>query len=212
MVSGVTVVFVVTPADPFSPRPLQEEWIFTYSDSSGQVALSFGCDHDSVRLIVGGVSCSMDSIISASHFTSYMKPFCILWASSSGQVGVYVDGTFRTETCSTSIGHLVPAGGRFQLGGQCDVSTGSASSSTVFAYSRTISGLQRVMECVVSCDRRAAQLRREHLQPAAVGLGHDGGAAGGAELRRRGQCPGLGQPPLEHPQQPGADRCLAQLQ
>lgn len=121
---GVTAV---TPADPFLPRPLQEEWIFTYSDSSGQVALSFGWDQNGVRLIVGGASCSMDSIISASHFTSYMKPVCILWASSNGQVGVYVDGTFRTETCSTSIGHLVPAGGRFQLGGQCDVSTGSAS-------------------------------------------------------------------------------------
>lgn len=81
------------------------------------MALSFGCDHDGVRLIVGGASCSVDSIISASHFTSYMKPFCILWASSNGQVGVYVDGTFRTETCSASIGRLVPAGGRFQLGG-----------------------------------------------------------------------------------------------
>lgn len=113
------------------------------------MALSFGCDHDGVRLIVGGASCSVDSIISASHFTSYMKPFCILWASSNGQVGVYVDGTLRTETCSASIGRLVPAGGRFQLGGQCGVSTGSASSCTAPAYGRNVSGRQQVTECVM---------------------------------------------------------------
>lgn len=82
------------------------------------MALSFGSDQNGVQLIVDGVSCSMDSIMSPADFTSSMKPFCVLWTSSSGQVALHFNGNHWAKTCSTSRGHSVPAGGRFRLGGK----------------------------------------------------------------------------------------------
>lgn len=98
--------------------PEQKEWIFTYYDSSNNVALSLGSTQNGVQMIIDGVSCSVDSIISSADFTSSMKLFCVLWTSSNGQVATYFNGNYRTKTCSTSTGHFVPAGGQFRLGGE----------------------------------------------------------------------------------------------
>lgn len=98
--------------------PEQKEWIFTYYDSSNNVALSFGSNQNGMQMIVDGVSCSIDSIISSSDFTSSMKPFCVLWTSSNGQVSVHFNGNYFTKTCSSSMGHSVPTGGQFRLGGK----------------------------------------------------------------------------------------------
>lgn len=99
----------------------QKEWIFTYYDGGNNVALSFGADKSGMQMIIDGVSCSIDSIISAVDITSSMKLLCFLWTSANGQVAVYSDGSYQAKTCSTSTGHTVPPGGRFRLGGQCHV-------------------------------------------------------------------------------------------
>lgn len=104
--------------------PEQKEWLFTYSDSSDNVDLSFGSDESGMQMIVKGVSCNIDSIISSSDITSSIKPFCLLWTSSNGQVGVHFDGNYWTKTCSTSTGRFVPAGGQFQLGGELELLNG----------------------------------------------------------------------------------------
>ncbi len=98
--------------------PEQKEWIFTYYDSANNVALSLGSDQSGMKMIVDGVTCSIDSIISSSDFTSTMKLFCVLWMSSNGRVAVYVNGNYWAKTCSTSSGRSVPAGGLFRLGGE----------------------------------------------------------------------------------------------
>ncbi|XP_035534267.1 adhesion G-protein coupled receptor G6 isoform X3 [Morone saxatilis] len=96
----------------------QKEWIFTYYDTSSNVALSLGSDQGSMKMIVDGVDCPIDTILSSGDFTSTMKPFCVLWTSANGRVGVYFNGNYWAKTCPTSSGHTVPGGGRFQLGGQ----------------------------------------------------------------------------------------------
>ncbi|XP_074541487.1 adhesion G-protein coupled receptor G6 isoform X2 [Halichoeres trimaculatus] len=95
-----------------------EEWIFTYSDTSRGTALSLGSDKNGMKIVVDGVVCPIDSILPASEFTSSMKPFCVLWTSSNGRVGVYFNGNYWAKTCSSSSGHSVPGGGSFRLGGQ----------------------------------------------------------------------------------------------
>ncbi|XP_028330321.1 adhesion G-protein coupled receptor G6-like isoform X2 [Gouania willdenowi] len=96
----------------------QSERIFTYSDSSNNVALSLGSDQNEMKLMVDGVVCPMDEILSPSMITSSMKSFCVLWMSSSGRVEVYLDQQLKGQTCSESAGHSLPAAGNFQLGGQ----------------------------------------------------------------------------------------------
>ncbi|XP_069371009.1 adhesion G-protein coupled receptor G6 isoform X3 [Paralichthys olivaceus] len=96
----------------------QREWLFTYFDSSSNVRLSLGSSQAGMTLIVDGVSCSINSVLSSSDFTSSMKSFCMVWTSSSGLVAVYFDGNYLTRTCTSSSGHTVPAGGQFRLGGQ----------------------------------------------------------------------------------------------
>uniref|UniRef100_A0A4W6EM82 Adhesion G-protein coupled receptor G6 n=1 Tax=Lates calcarifer TaxID=8187 RepID=A0A4W6EM82_LATCA len=96
----------------------QKEWLLTYYDSSGNVVLSLGSDSGSMTMIVDGVSCPIGSIISTSDFTSTMKSFCVLWTSSNGRVAVYFSRNYWSKTCSASVGHSVPTGGQFRLGGQ----------------------------------------------------------------------------------------------
>ncbi|XP_039981011.1 adhesion G-protein coupled receptor G6 isoform X7 [Xiphias gladius] len=96
----------------------QKEWLFTYYDHDNIVVLSLGSNQASMTMIVGGVNCSINSIISSSDFASFMKPFCVLWTSSNGQVSVFYNGNYRNQTCSSSIGRSVPAGGHFHLGGR----------------------------------------------------------------------------------------------
>ncbi|KAM9339291.1 adhesion G-protein coupled receptor G6 [Symphorus nematophorus] len=96
----------------------QKEWIFTYFDKSNNVALSLGSDQGGMKLIVDGVTCSINSIFSASDLTTSMKPFCVLWTSSNGRVAVYLNGNYWAKACTSSSGHSVPGGGQFRLGGQ----------------------------------------------------------------------------------------------
>ncbi|XP_044024049.1 adhesion G-protein coupled receptor G6 isoform X18 [Siniperca chuatsi] len=96
----------------------QTEWIFTYYDRSNNMALSLGSDQSGMKMIVDGVICPIDSIITSADFTSSMKPFCVLWTSSNGRVAVYVNEQYWAKTCATSSGHSVPGGGLFRLGGQ----------------------------------------------------------------------------------------------
>lgn len=104
--------------------PEQKEWIFTYHDSSNNVALSLGSDQSGMKMIVDGVDCPIESIITAADFTSTMKPFCVLWTSSNGRVAVYFNGNYWAKTCTSSSGHSVPAGGLLRLGGKFTFSLG----------------------------------------------------------------------------------------
>lgn len=98
----------------------QKEWIFTYCDTTGKVALSIGAEQSGMQMVVNSVSCSLSSILLPSAISSSsMKMLCFLWTSTNGQVFVYSDGNYNTMVCATSAGHTVPSGGRFRLGGQC---------------------------------------------------------------------------------------------
>lgn len=109
------------------PLPHQEEWLFSYSHSSSQVALGLVSQGGVLRLLVGGASCPLDqSRLSSSSFTSSMTPLCLQWSSADGLLGVLLQGQHWTQTCPASAGRLLPPGGRFQLGGQCRCSWGSA--------------------------------------------------------------------------------------
>ncbi|KAF7231111.1 adhesion G-protein coupled receptor G6 isoform X11 [Nothobranchius furzeri] len=96
----------------------QREWLFSYYDTSSNVALSFGSSQTGMKMVVDQVVCPVQSIVSAADFTSTMKPFCLLWRSSSGLVEVFFNRASVSISCSSSTGHTVPAGGVFQLGGQ----------------------------------------------------------------------------------------------
>lgn len=98
--------------------PEQKESIFTYYDINNNVALSLGSDVTGTKMVVGGVECSIESIMSTTVFTSTMKPFCVLWTSSNGRVAVYFNNEFWAKTCASSTGLSVAAGGVFQLGGE----------------------------------------------------------------------------------------------
>ena len=99
--------------------PEQKESLFTYydGDDDDDVRLSFGSEKSKMQMVIDGVDCPLDSLISPSDFTSSMKPFCVTWTSSNGQVALYFDGNYWAKTCSSSSGHSLPAGGVFQLGG-----------------------------------------------------------------------------------------------
>ncbi|GLD56946.1 G-protein coupled receptor 126 isoform X7, partial [Lates japonicus] len=121
----------------------QKEWLLTYYDSSGNVVLSLGSDSGSMTMIVDGVSCPIDSIISTSDFTSTMKPFCVLWTSSNGRVAVYFNQNYWAKTCSTSVGHSVPTGGQFRLGGQ-HAFEGNIYNVRLWDYAMTVQQLEEL--------------------------------------------------------------------
>uniref|UniRef100_A0A3P9I6V7 Adhesion G-protein coupled receptor G6 n=1 Tax=Oryzias latipes TaxID=8090 RepID=A0A3P9I6V7_ORYLA len=96
----------------------QREWLFSYYGSGNSVKLSFGSDQSGMKVVVDGELCPVGSIISTADFTSSMRPLCLTWTSSNGQLAVYFNGVYSNVNCSASINHFVPAGGIFQLGGQ----------------------------------------------------------------------------------------------
>uniref|UniRef100_A0A8C7VBX6 Adhesion G-protein coupled receptor G6 n=1 Tax=Oryzias sinensis TaxID=183150 RepID=A0A8C7VBX6_9TELE len=96
----------------------QREWLFSYYGSGNSVKLSFGSDQSGTKVVVDGELCPVGSIISTADFTSSMRPLCLTWTSSNGQLAVYFNGVYSNVNCSASINHFVPAGGIFQLGGQ----------------------------------------------------------------------------------------------
>lgn len=98
--------------------PQQNEWLFTYVDDSGNTALGFGSDQNGMKVIVDGVTCSVDSVLGSSDLPSSMTALCLLWSSATGQVGVYFGGNYWTKTCSSSSGRSLGGGGVFQLGGE----------------------------------------------------------------------------------------------
>uniref|UniRef100_A0A8C4IFT2 Adhesion G-protein coupled receptor G6 n=1 Tax=Dicentrarchus labrax TaxID=13489 RepID=A0A8C4IFT2_DICLA len=124
----------------------QKEWIFTYYDTSSNVALSLGSDQGDMKMIVDGVVCPIDTILSSTDFTSTMKPFCVLWTSANGRVAVYFNGNYWAKTCSTSSGHTVPGGGQFQLGGQQSFD-GNIYNLRLWDYAMTVQQLE-----ALSCD------------------------------------------------------------
>ncbi|XP_051264766.1 adhesion G-protein coupled receptor G6 isoform X16 [Dicentrarchus labrax] len=124
----------------------KKEWIFTYYDTSSNVALSLGSDQGDMKMIVDGVVCPIDTILSSTDFTSTMKPFCVLWTSANGRVAVYFNGNYWAKTCSTSSGHTVPGGGQFQLGGQQSFD-GNIYNLRLWDYAMTVQQLE-----ALSCD------------------------------------------------------------
>ncbi|XP_029351605.1 adhesion G-protein coupled receptor G6 isoform X3 [Echeneis naucrates] len=96
----------------------QKETFFTYLEMSGAERLSVGSTPAGMAMNINGVTCPINSMVSSADFTSSMKRLCLLWTSSNGQVEVYVNGQYKTQICSLTIGHSVPAGGQFRLGGQ----------------------------------------------------------------------------------------------
>ncbi|XP_062293272.1 adhesion G-protein coupled receptor G6 [Scomber scombrus] len=96
----------------------QKEWLFTYTDSNSKKALSLGSEKGNMKMIIDEVECPIESMISSADFTSSMKPFCMLWSSTNGRVGVHFGGKYWTKLCTPSVGHSVTGGGEFRLGGQ----------------------------------------------------------------------------------------------
>uniref|UniRef100_A0A665VSU9 Adhesion G protein-coupled receptor G6 n=1 Tax=Echeneis naucrates TaxID=173247 RepID=A0A665VSU9_ECHNA len=96
----------------------QKETFFTYLEMSGAERLSVGSTPAGMAMNINGVTCPINSMVSSADFTSSMKRLCLLWTSSNGQVVVYVNGQYKTQICSLTIGHSVPAGGQFRLGGK----------------------------------------------------------------------------------------------
>ncbi|XP_077365937.1 adhesion G-protein coupled receptor G6 isoform X6 [Festucalex cinctus] len=123
-----------------SGPPQQAEWIFTYADADGGTALALGADGGHVKIVVEGVTCSLDSIVTAADWTSSMSDLCVLWASSSGRVGVYFKGNHWAKTCSDSSGRSVMGGGTFRLGGPHSFS-GSVYNVRVWDYAMTVQQL-----------------------------------------------------------------------
>uniref|UniRef100_A0A3B3ZYC2 Adhesion G-protein coupled receptor G6 n=1 Tax=Periophthalmus magnuspinnatus TaxID=409849 RepID=A0A3B3ZYC2_9GOBI len=96
----------------------QKEWLFTYYDSSSNVALSFGADREEMKVIVDGQECSVNSLITQANLTSTMTPVCVVWTSANGKVVLYYNNRYLSTSCSALSGRSVPAGGLFQLGGK----------------------------------------------------------------------------------------------
>ncbi|XP_055088235.1 adhesion G-protein coupled receptor G6 isoform X2 [Periophthalmus magnuspinnatus] len=96
----------------------QKEWLFTYYDSSSNVALSFGADREEMKVIVDGQECSVNSLITQANLTSTMTPVCVVWTSANGKVVLYYNNRYLSTSCSALSGRSVPAGGLFQLGAQ----------------------------------------------------------------------------------------------
>uniref|UniRef100_A0A665VSR6 Adhesion G-protein coupled receptor G6 n=1 Tax=Echeneis naucrates TaxID=173247 RepID=A0A665VSR6_ECHNA len=88
----------------------QKETFFTYLEMSGAERLSVGSTPAGMAMNINGVTCPINSMVSSADFTSSMKRLCLLWTSSNGQVEVYVNGQYKTQICSLTIGHSVPAG------------------------------------------------------------------------------------------------------
>ncbi|XP_037099830.1 adhesion G-protein coupled receptor G6 isoform X2 [Syngnathus acus] len=123
-----------------SGPPQQVEWIFTYSDADGETALALGAHQGRVEMVLEGVTCSLDSIATAADWTSSMAGLCVLWASSSGRVGVYYDGNHWAKTCSDSAGRSVSGGGTFRLGGPSSF-RGSVYNVRLWDYAMTVQQL-----------------------------------------------------------------------
>ncbi|XP_054618348.1 adhesion G-protein coupled receptor G6 isoform X2 [Dunckerocampus dactyliophorus] len=119
----------------------QVEWIFTYEDEDGNTALALGGDESGVKLVVGGVTCSLDSIVTASDWSWSMKNLCVLWSSSNGRVGVYLEGNHWAKTCSASTGRSVAGGGTFHLGGGVHSFEGNVYNMRVWDYAMTVQQL-----------------------------------------------------------------------
>ncbi|XP_036066432.1 adhesion G-protein coupled receptor G6 isoform X2 [Oryzias melastigma] len=96
----------------------QKEWLFSYYGSGNSVELSLGSDQSGMKMVVDGEPCPLSSVISTADFTASMRPVCLTWTSSNGQLAVYFNGVYWNLNCSASVGRSVPAGGIFQLGGQ----------------------------------------------------------------------------------------------
>ncbi|XP_023143967.2 adhesion G-protein coupled receptor G6 isoform X9 [Amphiprion ocellaris] len=124
----------------------QKEWFFTYYDRNNNAKLSLGSDQTGMKMIVDGVICPIDSIISPSDFTASMEPFCVLWTSSNGRVAVYFNGNYWAKACSTSSGHSVPNGGIFRLGGQHNFN-GNIYNLRLWDYAMTVQQL-----AALTCD------------------------------------------------------------
>uniref|UniRef100_A0A3P8TZH0 Adhesion G-protein coupled receptor G6 n=1 Tax=Amphiprion percula TaxID=161767 RepID=A0A3P8TZH0_AMPPE len=124
----------------------QKEWFFTYYDRNNNAKLSLGSDQTGMKMIVDGVICPIDSIISPSDFTTSMEPFCVLWTSSNGRVAVYFNGNYWAKACSTSSGHSVPNGGIFRLGGQHNFN-GNIYNLRLWDYAMTVQQL-----AALTCD------------------------------------------------------------
>lgn len=97
--------------------PAQKEWLFSYYGSGNSVELSLGSDQSGMKMVVDGEPCPLSSVISTADFTASMRPVCLTWTSSNGQLAVYFNGVYWNLNCSASVGRSVPAGGIFQLGG-----------------------------------------------------------------------------------------------
>nr|XP_040016012.1 LOW QUALITY PROTEIN: adhesion G-protein coupled receptor G6 [Gasterosteus aculeatus aculeatus] len=131
---------------PHLSPPDQREWILSYSDSSGSEALSLGSDQSSMKVLVDGVVCPVDSILSPADFTSSMRRYCLLWTASDGRVGVHFNGNYWATTCSASTGRSLPPAGRFRLGGQQSFD-GNVYNLRLWDYAMTVQQLN-----ALSCD------------------------------------------------------------
>ncbi|XP_049612085.1 adhesion G-protein coupled receptor G6 isoform X9 [Syngnathus scovelli] len=184
-----------------SGPPQQVEWIFTYSDADGETALALGAHQGRVEMVLEGVTCSLDSIATAADWTSSMAGLCVLWASSSGRVGVYFDGNHWAKTCSDSAGRSVSGGGTFRLGGPSSF-RGSVYNVRLWDYAMTVQQLN-ALTChaagnVIDWDNSFWDVppglaRTDGALSCSVSLPSDGSVHGKCDSSRPG-CPAASSP------------------
>ncbi|TSL47663.1 Adhesion G-protein coupled receptor G6 [Bagarius yarrelli] len=88
--------------------------IFSYMDKNDYMA--FGKSGNTVDLIIGNTTCTIQDIFSLTDLTSSMQQFCLTWSSSNGAVAIYFRGSYQAKLCPGSVGLRTESGGSFDLG------------------------------------------------------------------------------------------------
>ncbi|CAL8392427.1 unnamed protein product, partial [Arctogadus glacialis] len=100
----------------------KESVYFVYSVGGEDHALCLRDQGRSMELLVDGEACDIQALFSSSDLASSLQPLCLTWTSASGLVAVSFQGSYRTATCSDTVGAAVPAGGELEVGGKDSIS------------------------------------------------------------------------------------------
>lgn len=90
------------------------EIIFSINSAKGY-AVAFGKTQGGMALFIDNKECSIDSIINSADFTSAMKPLCLTWTSTTGEVALHFNGNYRTKVCANFKNRIIDLQG-LQLG------------------------------------------------------------------------------------------------
>lgn len=116
------------------------EIIFSINSEKGY-AVAFGKTQGGMALFIDNKECSIESLINSANFTSTMKPLCLTWTSTTGQVALHFNGNYRTEVCGNLKNRIIDlqglqlgAGGSGDADGQSDEGDEDVGSFDGFIY------------------------------------------------------------------------------